>query len=69
MNLEEILLKYNIEIRNKNGRLRNIVDVLEDFYLKLTPTEYNKIMFEISEEEKEINVFDKSRNRKYKGVE
>ena len=52
MILEEILAAYGIQIRNADGSLRNVIDVIEDMYLKLTPNEFNRITMEIGEEEK-----------------
>jgi hypothetical protein len=69
MLLEEIFAQYGIELREKDGSLRNVIDVLEDMYLKLTPSEFNKITMEIGDEEKWSNIFDQARNRKYRGVE
>lgn len=69
MILEEIFAAYGIQMRNTDGSLRNLIDILEDMYLKLTPNEFNRIMFEIGEEEKYSNIFDHARQRKYKGVE
>jgi 5-carboxymethyl-2-hydroxymuconate isomerase len=69
MTLETITRKYGIEIRSCDGDLRNVVDVLEDMFLKLSTAEYLKLMFEIAEEEKHYNLFDDARHRKYKGVE
>lgn len=66
MDLEKILKKYGIPLRDQEGNIRNVVDVLEDFYLKVSASEYNKIMYEVSEEEKYYNIFDDARNRKYK---
>lgn len=67
--LEKIFKKYRIDLRDKNGNIRNVVDVLEDMYLKINPTEYNQIMFEVMEEEKYANIFDDARGRDYKGAE
>lgn len=69
MILEEILAAYGIQIRNADGSLRNVIDVIEDMYLKLTPNEFNRITMEIGEEEKYSNIFDNARQRKYRGVE
>jgi hypothetical protein len=69
MLLEEIFAKYGIQIKNSNGVLRNFVDIFEDMYLKLSLSELNKILIEISEEEKWDNIFDKARDEKYRGVE
>lgn len=67
MNLEEILAKYKIPLKNKDGSLRNVVDILEDFYLKISSYEYTKIMYEVSEEEIHDNVFNNARNGKRYG--
>lgn len=67
--LEKIFKKHGIKLKDVNGNIRNVVDVLEDMYLKLSPAEFSKIMFEIMEEEKYANVFDDLRGRSYKGDE
>lgn len=64
--LKKIFKKYNIDLLDKNGQLRNVIDVLEDMYLKLSPKEFNLLTYEISEEEKYRNIFDEIRNRSYK---
>ena len=69
MTLEQIFYKYGIKLRNSEGDLRNLVDVLEDMYLKLSSYEFTKIMFEVTEEEKFENIFDLARGRAYRGVE
>lgn len=69
MRLEEIAAKYGIKLRDSNNELRNVVDVLEDLYLRLSPAEFVNFMYEISEEEKTFNVFDIERGRRYKGAE
>lgn len=68
MTLERILGQYGLQIKNKEGELRNAVDVLEDMYLKLTPRDFHMITFEISEEERYANLFDDSRGRLYKEI-
>jgi hypothetical protein len=68
MTLEEIAKKYGIDLRDSDGDLRNVIDVLEDMFLRLSTAEYLKLMFEISEEEKNYNLFDDARGRKYRGV-
>lgn len=68
MSLETIAKKYGITLRDKDGNLRNVVDVLEDMYLKLNLDEFLRLMYEISEEEKYSNIFDEARGRGYKGV-
>ena len=67
--LDKIFKKYGITLKNTDGSIRNTIDVLEDMYLKLTPAEFNKIMYEVSEEERYSNIFDDERGRKYRGVE
>lgn len=69
MSLREIYAQYGIELRNKNGELRNTIDVLEDMFLKLNIQEFLEIHLEIAEEEKYANLFDNERGRSYKGVE
>jgi len=68
MTLETITKKYGIEIRNVDGDLRNVIDVLEDMFLKISTAEYLRLMFEIAEEEKNYNLFDDARGRSYRGV-
>jgi hypothetical protein len=68
MTLEEITKKYNIDLRDSDGDLRNVIDVLEDMFLRLSTAEYLRLMFEIAEEEKHYNLFDDARARKYRGV-
>lgn len=68
MTLEQIFQKYNIELRDSTGELRNSIDLIEDIYLKLNAAELNLLLFEISEEELEANLFDDARGRKYRGV-
>lgn len=68
MILEEVFATYGIQLRNLDGSLRNLIDVLEDMYLKLTPMEFHKLTFELAEEEKYSNIFDQARKRYYKGV-
>lgn len=67
MNLEEIFMKYGIKILNDKGEARNAIDILEDLYLKISPSEFSKITYEISEEEKYSNVFNNARGRRYNG--
>ena len=69
MTLEEIMKKYGIDLRDIRRDVRNAVDILEDMFLKLSTSEYVKLMFEISEEEKNYDLFDMARGRKYRGVE
>jgi hypothetical protein len=69
MILEEVFAAHGIQLRNSDGSLRNLIDVLEDMYLKLGPRDFNKLTFELSEEEKYSNIFDQARNRYYRGAE
>lgn len=69
MILEEVFANYGIALRNEDGSLRNLIDVLEDMYLKLAPYEFHKLTYELSEKEKYSNIFDQARKRGYKGVE
>lgn len=69
MNLREIYAQYGIELRDKNGELRNTIDVLEDMFLKLSVQEFLAIGLEITEEEKYADLFNNERGRSYKGVE
>jgi hypothetical protein len=63
--LQQIFHQFNIELFDENG-LRNVIDVLEDLYLKLTPKEFNYILAHIAEiEQKEGHIFDQARNRPY----
>ncbi len=68
MNLREIYAQYGIELRDKNGELRNTIDVLEDMFLKLSVQEFLAINVEIAEEEKYADLFDNERGRSYKGA-
>lgn len=68
--LEKIIEKHlDIKIKNNDGSLRNVVDVLEDFYLSADAKKMSAMFYEIAEEERDSNVFNKCRNREYKGVE
>lgn len=67
MTLQEIFSKKGIAILNSSGELRNVVDVLEDMYLKLNAREYISLMIEVQEEEKYANLFDDARSREYRG--
>jgi hypothetical protein len=69
MILEDIFKQYGVRLRDDEGNLRNLIDVIEDIYLKLSPSEFNRIMREITEEEKYSNIFDAARNRQYRGVQ
>ena len=69
MTLDEIMKKHGIDLRDARGDIRNAVDILEDMFLKLSTSDYVKLMFEIAEEEKNYNLFTDARNRKYRGAE
>lgn len=63
--LESLLQSFGIEIY-KDNEVRNVVDVLEDLYLKISPEEYHRIVQEIaSTEAKQGHIFDQARNRPY----
>jgi hypothetical protein len=66
--LEDITNKYGIKIKNSDGSLRNVVDVLEDMYIRLGRSEMIYMFFEMSEEETHADIFDNARGRKYQGV-
>jgi SHS2 domain-containing protein len=67
MTLEEIFNKKGIALFDSAGNLRNVVDVLEDMYLKLNAKEFVDIMMDIEEEEKLNNIFNNARQREYRG--
>lgn len=67
MTLKEIFSKKGISLFNSKGELRNVIDVLEDMYLKLDSREYISLMIEVQEEEKYANIFDDARLREYRG--
>lgn len=63
--LPDILKEHGISLE-KDGQMRNPVDVLEDFYLKISAHEYNRIIEKISETEKiKGHIFDQARNKPY----
>lgn len=66
--LERILQKHGIEIKNTDGSLRNVVDVIEDLFLKTNSQEIKYMFFEMAEDEMHRNIFDDARGRTYKGV-
>jgi hypothetical protein len=68
MTLEQIFDKYGISLKDSTGEMRNAVDIIEDIYLKLNAAELKFLLFEISEEERDANIFDDARGRKYRGV-
>ncbi|RLI51916.1 hypothetical protein DRO61_01155 [Candidatus Bathyarchaeota archaeon] len=67
--LETIMEKKGIALFKIDGSLRNVVDVLEDMFLRLNTSEIKMMFFEMSEDEKYANIFDNARGRSYRGVE
>lgn len=62
--LNKIFERYGISLVTDGG-LRNVVDVLEDMYLKLSTKEIKEIMNEIAHEEKSHNLFNEMRGKNY----
>lgn len=63
--LEDILQSYSIPL-TQNNKLRNVVDVLEDLYLKISTNEYIRLMSDISTlETTQGHIFDQARNKPY----
>lgn len=65
MTLQELFKSEQIRITDENGNLRNLIDVLEDLYLCLSPSEYGRLMERIAEEELLSDVFNIARKGKY----
>lgn len=64
--LSDIFKEHGIELY-KDGQIRNLIDILEDLYLRVNGHEYDRIMQKISEIEKlQGHIFDQARNRPYK---
>ncbi len=64
--LEDIFNFYNIKIFDQN-ECRNVIDVLEDMFLKINTTEYAALMEKVSLiESREGHIFDQARKREYK---
>jgi hypothetical protein len=63
--LNNIFKGHGISLLDSNGELRNVVDVIEDLYIKLNTEEIIKIMEEIRAAELQSNIFDELRGRKY----
>lgn len=63
--LNKIFKKYGVPLVNSAGELRNVVDVIEDMFLKLSTEEIKNIMNEIAAGELEEDLFDALRGRKY----
>lgn len=63
--LEQIFKKYNISLE-KNNKLRNPIDILEDVYLKLNGDDWNTLCSIIAKtESQEGPIFDMARGRPY----
>jgi hypothetical protein len=64
--LIDIMKRHNIELVEAKES-RNVIDVLEDIYLKLSAEEFKVLVKEISQAETEHgHIFDLARNRPYK---
>jgi hypothetical protein len=65
LELVDIFKKYNVLLTSGEG-FRNIIDVLEDLYLKISSAEYEAIIKTIADTEStKGHIFDKARNRPY----
>lgn len=63
--LNQIFKKYGVPLIGKSGELRNVVDVIEDMFLKLSTEEIKNIMNEIAAAEQKEELFDALRGKKY----
>ena len=61
--IRDIYLEYGVDIRDKNGSLRNVIDVLEDIYFRVHKDEYKKIEQDIYFQTKVENVFEKEKEK------
>ena len=61
--IRDIYLQYGVDIRDKNGSLRNVIDVLEDIYFRVHKDEYKKIEQDIYFQTKVENVFEKEKEK------
>jgi hypothetical protein len=61
--IRDIYLKYGVDIRDKDGSLRNVIDVLEDIYFRVHKDEYKKIEQDIYFQTKVENVFEKEKEK------
>lgn len=65
MKLEDLFLKHKIKLKDEDGDFRHPIDIIEDMYLKLNGIEFNKLCYEISEEELKNDIFNECRMRHY----
>lgn len=63
--MEKIMMQFGIRLTKEDGSLRNVVDVIEDLYLKTNSMEIQRMLYDFSEEEKESNIFDDARGGNY----
>lgn len=61
--LEDICIKYGIRLRDQRGFLRNVIDVLEDIYLKCNAADLEDMMTDIYYEDNTNDVFQAERER------
>lgn len=63
--LEGIFRKRGITLYHEDGKQREVVDVIEDLYIRLNPRELISLFFEIGEEEDlGNNLFEEQRKMK-----
>jgi hypothetical protein len=63
--LEQIFYAFNIRLKD-GDKDRHIADVLEDLFLKINISEYQKLIDVIAKtEQQEGHIFDQFRNRPY----
>ena len=61
--LEGIFNKKGILLKNNDGNYREVIDILEDMYLRLSPSQLTSLFYEIGEEEEMgNNIFQGARN-------
>lgn len=62
--LRDVYLTYGVDIRDDNGFLRSVVDVLEDIYLCINKDKFEEVEHDIFlEESMGGSVFEKERKR------
>jgi uncharacterized protein with von Willebrand factor type A (vWA) domain len=61
--IRDIYLEYGVDIRDQNGSLRNVIDVLEDIYFRVHKDEYKKIEQDIYFQTKVEDVFQKEKEK------
>lgn len=61
--LRDIFLTYNIDIRDEDGNLRNVVDVLSHIHLRLDKDYYEELSEEISFQLKLQNIFEDEKKK------